>query len=111
MSTTSVIPESNGSKNAGSHHAGHSHDSATARVAEKAHSAVDIAAANLEQAEKALHEARLAAGHKAEHAAQDARVYADQTVSSVKSYINEHPVKSVGIALAGGFLLSALLKK
>jgi ElaB/YqjD/DUF883 family membrane-anchored ribosome-binding protein len=33
----------------------------------------------------------------------------EEWMENVRGYINEHPVKSVGIAIAGGFLLSRLL--
>ena len=33
----------------------------------------------------------------------------DEWLKNVRSYINGHPVQSVGIAIAGGFLLSRIL--
>lgn len=33
----------------------------------------------------------------------------EEWLENVRMYINDHPVQSVGIALAGGFLLSRLL--
>lgn len=85
--------------------------STTARMASAAHSAVDIAAANLEQAEKALKEARETAGEKVHGGAQQAKAYSEDAVAGVKTYIDLYPLRSVGIAVAAGFLLSALLRK
>ena len=85
--------------------------STTAKMASAAHSAVDIAADNLEQAEKALREARAAAGEKVQDGAQQAKAYSEDAVSSVKTYIDLYPLRSVGIAVAAGFLLSSLLRK
>lgn len=85
--------------------------STTEKVASAAHQAVDIAAKNLEQAEKALREARIAAGHKVAETASQAQSLSEDTLESIKAYVNMYPLRSVGIALATGFLLSALLKK
>jgi ElaB/YqjD/DUF883 family membrane-anchored ribosome-binding protein len=85
--------------------------SATAKMASAAHAAVDIAAANLEQAEIALREARAAAGEKVPEGAKQAQSFSEDAVKSLKVYIDLYPLRSVGIALAAGFLLSSLLKK
>lgn len=85
--------------------------SATAKLASAAHAAVDIAAANLEQAEQALREARIAAGQKVNDGARQAQSYSDDAIAAVKAYIDLYPLRSVGIALAAGFLISSLLKK
>ncbi len=85
--------------------------SATAKLASAAHAAVDIAAANLEQAEQALKEARIAAGQKVNDGAKQAQSISEDTISAVKAYIDLYPLRSVGIALAAGFLISSLLKK
>lgn len=85
--------------------------STTARLTSAAHAAVDIAAANLEQAELALREARIAAGQKVEDGTRQAQSYSEDAVAAVKAYIELYPLRSVGIALAAGFLISSLLKK
>jgi ElaB/YqjD/DUF883 family membrane-anchored ribosome-binding protein len=88
------------------------HDaSTTAKMASAAHTAVDIAAENLAHAEKALREARIAAGEKVIDTAKQAQSYSEDAVASVRAYIDLYPLRSVGIAIAAGFLLSALLKK
>ena len=85
--------------------------SSTAKLASAAHAAVDIAAANLEQAERALREAQIAAGQKVHDGAKQAQSYSEDALASVKAYIDLYPLRSVGIALAAGFLISSLLKK
>jgi ElaB/YqjD/DUF883 family membrane-anchored ribosome-binding protein len=86
-------------------------DSATAKVASAAHTAVDVAAENLAQAERALREAQAAVGEKVTDTAKQARSISEDALESVKVYIDLYPLRSVGIALAAGFLLSSLLRK
>lgn len=83
----------------------------TAKVASAAHTAVDIAAQNLAHAEKALREARITAGEKVAETAEHAKAYSEDAVATVKAYVNLYPLRSVGIALAAGFLLSSLMKR
>lgn len=92
-------------------HSTENDNTATAKMASAAHTAVDIAAANLEQAEKALRDARTAAGHKVNETAKQAQSYSEDALASVKTYIDHYPLRSVGIALATGYVLSSLLKK
>ena len=86
-------------------------ESTTSKAAAAAHSAVDIAAANLEKAEQALREARAAAGINAEEAARQAQRYSEDAVASVKRYVHEKPLQSVGIALAAGYLLALITRR
>lgn len=83
----------------------------TAKITSAAHTAVDIAAENLAHAEKALREARISAGEKVSETAQQAKSYSEDALATVTAYVGHYPLRSVGIALAAGFLLSALLKK
>ena len=85
--------------------------STTARVAEAAHAAVDAAAANLAHAEKALREARANAGLTASEAVHHAQVATEDTLASARRYIEENPLRAVGIALAAGYLASVILRK
>jgi len=85
--------------------------STTAKLAIAAHHAVDMAAANLEQAEKALREARASAGLKVDDTAKQAQTISEDALGVLKAYIELYPLRSAGIALATGFLLSALLRK
>ena len=93
------------------HSSGADEASQTAKIAAAAHSAVDTAANNLQKAETALREAREAAGLRLHESTQDARNASDDAVQSLRTYIDRHPLRSVGIAFAAGYLVSALLKK
>jgi ElaB/YqjD/DUF883 family membrane-anchored ribosome-binding protein len=86
-------------------------DSTTAKVASAAHTAVDVAAENLAQAEKALRDARAAVGEKVTDTAKLARSYSDDVLESVKAYIDLYPLRSMGIALAAGYIISSVLRK
>ena len=83
----------------------------TAKVAEAAHHAVDIAAANLAQAEEALREARRAAGITVTDTAQQAQAATEESLDSIREYVQANPLKAVGIALAAGYIASVLLRK
>lgn len=85
--------------------------SATDHMAKAAHAAVDKAAVNLAQAERALREAQTAAGIKASDMSEQARQIGSESWSSVRHYVDQHPARSVGIAFATGYLLSVILKK
>ncbi len=71
---------------------------AVERVTAGAHETVDKIA-------EATHQAADAIGEKGAQL-QDLQ---EEWLESCRAYINEHPVKSVGIAIVGGFLLSRLL--
>lgn len=77
---------------------GHGKNEPVERAAAGAHETVDKIADATHQAADAISEkgAQL----------QDLQ---EEWLENVRVYINDHPVQSVGIALAGGFLLSRLL--
>lgn len=83
----------------------------TDHVAKAAHASVDKAAANLASAERALRDAQEAAGVKVSDMSAQAQQIGLESLSSVRKYVGQHPVQSVGIALASGYLLSLILKK
>lgn len=94
MENTRPMP----SKPQGSPGNGHGENEPVDRVAASAHEAVDKIA-------DATHRAADAISKKG---AQLQGVQ-EEWMENVRGYINEHPVKSLGIAIAGGFLLSRLL--
>ena len=83
----------------------------TDRVAEAAHAAVDIAAANLAQAEEALREARRAAGITVTEKAHQAQEATEESLHANTEYFQANPLRAVGIAAAAGFLYYILLRK
>lgn len=72
----------------------------TDRVAEMAHHTVDRVAERAAQAEERVRQGT-------EHAETVGRDAAD----SVGRYMREHPMASLGIAAAAGFILSSLLRR
>lgn len=74
--------------------------SATERVAKSAHDAIDKAAETSERLEARARDA----SHRASQQAQD---FEREAVT----YVRQHPYKAVGIAVAAGFVLGALLKR
>lgn len=74
--------------------------STTERVAKGAHDAIDKAAEKSERLEGKMRDA----SHRASARAQD---FEREAVS----YVRQHPYKAVGIAVAAGFVLGALIKR
>jgi ElaB/YqjD/DUF883 family membrane-anchored ribosome-binding protein len=85
--------------------------STTARMATAAHSVVDTMGSNLEHAESSLRDAGEAAADKASEAIRQAKSYSEDAVSSVTEYIHLYPLRSMGIAVAAGYLISALTRR
>lgn len=83
----------------------------TEKMASAAQTAVDVAAENLAHAEKALREAGSAVGEKVADTARHAQSHSEDALATVKTYINLYPLRSVGIALAAGYLLTSLVKR
>jgi ElaB/YqjD/DUF883 family membrane-anchored ribosome-binding protein len=107
MTATNPTPRHDAAAGNGTEH----FNTTTAKVASAAHTAVDIAAENLAQAEMALREARMKAGEKVSETAEHAKSYSEDAVATVKAYVNLYPLRSLGMALAAGYLLSSLIKR
>lgn len=74
--------------------------STTERVAKTAHDVIDKAADKTERLEGKARDA----SHRAAQQAQDLE-------REAIGYVRQHPYKAVGIAIAAGFVLGALLKR
>lgn len=74
--------------------------STTDRVAKGAHEAIDKAADKSERLETKVRDA----SHRATERAQD---FEREAIS----YVRQHPYKAVGMAVAAGFVLGAILKR
>ena len=86
-------------------------NSTTDRLAAMAHDTVDRVAESANYAEQ---EVRGAAGRAAERAREmqeEAMATADQQVKKARSYIEENPLMSAGIAFAAGVIFSALIRR
>ena len=84
---------------------------ATARIAERAHEAIDRVSGQVEKSEHALRERAAQAEAQAREAADTARKQADQSLAQVRDYVRENPLTSAAIAFGAGYLLSALMRK
>jgi ElaB/YqjD/DUF883 family membrane-anchored ribosome-binding protein len=94
------------SRNPGNEHGKHEQ---VERVAAGAHKTLDkVADATHSAADKIADATHHAADAISEKGAQ-LQDLQEEWLENVRKYINENPVKSVGIAIAGGFLLSRLL--
>jgi ElaB/YqjD/DUF883 family membrane-anchored ribosome-binding protein len=83
----------------------------TERLAAMAHETVDRVAEAAKDAEK---EVRSAASRTAERASQmqdSALAAADENVKKARSYIEENPLVSAGIAFAAGGIFSSLIRR
>lgn len=74
--------------------------STTERVAGAAHETVDHLAEHAAQAEE-----------RVRRGTERAETYGKDAADSVTRYVQEHPLASLGIAAAAGFVLSALLRR
>lgn len=100
MSSTSKTPSTNKTSSPlqGNLEKGNGENNPVDRAVSGAHETVDNIA-------DASHQAAEAIGEKGEQLNQ----LQEEWLEHARVYINDHPVQSVGIALAGGFLLSRLL--
>lgn len=85
--------------------------SATQRVADAAHEAIDQAA---ERVEKVETRARKAAGNVEEgvrDSASRVRKRSDDLVDDIGDYVEDHPVQALGLAFLAGIVLSSFLRR
>jgi ElaB/YqjD/DUF883 family membrane-anchored ribosome-binding protein len=88
---------------------GQGKDEPVERMTAGAHETVDkVADATHNAADKIADATHHAADAISEKGAQLQNLQ-EEWMENAREYINKHPVKSVGIAIAGGFLLSRLL--
>ena len=89
---------------------------ASAKAADMAHKAADAAGSAVDRMASGAHAAVDKTADMAARAAETLDAKGEQLndlqvrwLESSRAYIRDHPVKSLGIALVGGFLLSRLL--
>ncbi len=80
-------------------------------VAEKAHNVVDKAASAAEKAELKASQASNQVKERAEEAIDSVKEASGNAQDKVVSYVNENPLKSIGIAFGAGIVAAALLRK
>ena len=92
--------------------AGSNADSRTSdRLASMAHDTIDKVAETAAHAEKQARDAASRAAEKAREAESQVRAAADQSIKGVRSYVEQNPFASAGIAFAAGVILSSLLRR
>lgn len=81
------------------------------QVAEAAHEAVERLARSAAEAEERIRKAAEEAETKLRKSSEQAQQESKELGQTITDYVNEHPIKSVGIAFAAGALFSALLRR
>lgn len=84
--------------------------SATDRMAESAHAAVDGAAEYSGRTEERLRQQADRASRQYHDAQGRASVKGREVHDELMQYLNEHPYQSLGIAVAAGYILGAILR-
>ena len=83
----------------------------TDRATRSAHDAIDRAAETAAQAEQRLRDSAQSSEERLRQAGTDVQHASEQAYDTVRSYINQHPLESVGIAFVSGVVLSSLLRR
>lgn len=83
----------------------------TERLAERAHSTIDDAAAGAAQAERQIRRAAADAADRLRRSEAEAAEMLEQSLRKVRDYIERNPVQSAAIAFAAGVVLSSLLRR
>jgi ElaB/YqjD/DUF883 family membrane-anchored ribosome-binding protein len=76
-----------------------------------AHDTIDRVAEKAKYAEQTARGAASRAADKARDAEDRMRAAADEGLSSVRTYVEQNPFASAGIAFAAGIVLSTLLRR
>ena len=85
--------------------------STSAKVADVAHEAVDRFAKSAAEAEERIRSAAADAELSIKGVTKEAKQRSRDLNQSLTDYVNEHPIKSIGMAFAAGVILSALMRR
>ena len=88
-----------------------SRSSATQRVADKAHQTIDRAAEAATEAEKSVRSTAAKAAEKVKLSEERAAETIDESMQSIKTYVEKNPLASAGIAFAAGLVVSMLIRR
>ena len=83
----------------------------TDRLAAMAHETIDRVAETANHAEHEVRSAATRTAEKAKHAQDQMVATADENLSKVRSYVQQNPLTSAGIAFAAGVILSSLIRR
>lgn len=86
-------------------------DNMTDKFADVAHEAIDKVAANAAEAEERIRKAALEAEERVRKSARQVQQRSNEVADTVGEFAREHPLASVGIAFAAGYLLAALFRR
>src|SRR5512134_1232498 len=81
------------------------------RLASMAHETVDKVADTARSAEQQARGAASRAADKAREAEGRMRTAADEGLTTIRSYVEQNPLASAGIAFAAGIVVSSLLRR
>jgi ElaB/YqjD/DUF883 family membrane-anchored ribosome-binding protein len=76
-----------------------------------AHETVDRVAESANQAEQEVRDAAARTAKKAKQAQEQALDAAEDGMQKVRSYVEQNPLASAGIAFAAGLILSSLVRR
>lgn len=83
----------------------------TDRAAAAAHDAIDRIASAAADAETRIRKASDEAQREMRRRSGAAREQGEQTVESVRGYVNDHPLAALGIAFGAGIIAASLLRR
>jgi len=83
----------------------------TDKVATMAHDAINRVAANAAEAEARIKKAAADAEEQLLRSTRKAQQRSNELAHTVGEYTQQHPLASIGIAFAAGFLLSSLFRR
>jgi ElaB/YqjD/DUF883 family membrane-anchored ribosome-binding protein len=83
----------------------------TDRIAVMAHETIDRVAETANHAENGMRDATATTSDAAKSAGREASALASEGLQRLRSYAEENPLTSAGIAFAAGVLLSALVRR
>ncbi len=83
----------------------------TDKATRSAHDAIDRAAETAAQAEQRLRDTAHQSEDRLRQAGTDVQQASEQAYETARSYINQHPLESVGIAFVSGVVVASLLRR
>lgn len=86
-------------------------DTISDNLAGVAHEAIDKVAANAAEAEERIRKAALEAEERVRKSAREVRQRSNDTADTLARFAREHPLASVGVAFAAGYLLAMLFRR
>lgn len=92
-------------------HARDRYEATIARLAERAHEAVDSVARSAAQLERNMRERASQAAEVAQHSEQRAAEQINESARRTRVYLKRNPLVSVGVGFIAGAVLTSLLKK